>query len=115
MNKKENSNKEKFFAVNTTNWGHKWGYRDSTFILNKDRSVSMTGCRYELCGIEMPDFIPYVEEMLDITIDPDDKLLEVENKPVKEAQINNRFSDAVKAEFPEDRYTFKNGERLMHS
>jgi alkyldihydroxyacetonephosphate synthase len=115
MNKEDNSDKEKFFAVNATNWGHKWGYRDSTFILNKDRSVSMTGNRYELCGIEMPDFIPYVEEMLDITIDPDDMLKEVENKPVKEARINERFFNAVKSEFPEDRYTFKDDERLMHS
>jgi len=115
MNKEDNSDKEKFFAVNATNWGHKWGYRDSTFILNKDRSVSMTGNRYELCGIEMPDFIPYVEEMLDITIDPDDMLKEVENKPVKEARINERFFHAVKSEFPEDRYTFKDDERLMHS
>jgi hypothetical protein len=51
MNKKDNSDKEKFFAVNAINWGHKWGYRDSTFIMNDDRSVSMTGSRYELCGI----------------------------------------------------------------
>ena len=115
MNKTDNSDKEKFFAVNTTNWGHKWGYRDSTFVLNKDRSVSMTGSRYELCGIEMPDFIPYVEEMLDITIDPDDTLMEVENKPVREPQINEMFSNAVKSGFPEDRYTFKDDERLMHS
>ena len=63
----------------------------------------------------MPDFIPYVEEMLDITIDPDDILVEVENKPVKEAQINDQFSNAVKSEFPEDRYTFKDDERLIHS
>ena len=103
MNKKDSPDKEKFFAVNATNWGHKWGFRDSTFILNKDRSVSMTGSRYELCGIEMPDFIPYVEEMLDITIDPDDVLMEVENKPVREARINDRFAHAVQSEFPEDR------------
>ena len=115
MNKKDNSDKAKFFAVNATNWGHKWGYRDSTFVLNDDRSVSMTGSRYELCGIEMPDFIPYVEEMLDITIDSEDTLMEVENKPVREARINDRFSHAVKSEFPEDRYTFKDDERLMHS
>ena len=74
---------EKFFAVNNTNWGHKWGFKDSKFILNKDRSVSMTGSRYELSGINMPDFIPYVEEMLDITIDPEDVLIEIENKPIK--------------------------------
>ena len=106
---------EKFYAVNNTNWGHKWGFKDSKFILNKDRSVSMTGSRYELSGINMPDFIPYVEEMLDITIDPDDVLTEIENKPVKEANINKEFFNTIKAEFPQNRYTIDDSERLMHS
>tara|TARA_B100000686_G_scaffold355381_1_gene474071 strand:+ start:13152 stop:14906 length:1755 start_codon:yes stop_codon:yes gene_type:complete len=106
---------EKFYAVNNTNWGHKWGFKDSRFILNKDRSVSMTGSRYELSGISMPDFIPYVEEMLDITIDPDDVLTEIENKPVKEANINKEFFNTIKAEFPQNRYTIDDSERLMHS
>ncbi len=115
MTNEKDLNKEKFFAVNSTNWGHKWGYQDSEFILNKNRSVSMTGNRYELCGFEMPDFIPYVEEMLDMTIDIDDVLPEVEDKPVQEAQINKAFADAIKATFPEDRYSFGDAERLMHS
>ncbi|NQV50782.1 MAG: FAD-dependent oxidoreductase, partial [Candidatus Marinimicrobia bacterium] len=115
MTNEKDLNKEKFFAVNSTNWGHKWGYQDSEFILNKNRSVSMTGNRYELCGFEMPDFIPYVEEMLDMTIDSDDVLPEVEDKPVQEAQISKAFADAIKATFPEDRYSFGDAERLMHS
>lgn len=107
--------KEKFYSVNKTNWGHKWGFRDSQFILNKDRSVSMTGNRYELCGIDMPDFIPYVEEELGITIDPNDVLNEIENKPFQKANINTAFFDEIKSNFPEDRYTIDNKERLMHS
>ena len=107
--------KEKFYSVNKTNWGHKWGFRDSQFILNKDRSVSMTGNRYELCGIDMPDFIPYVEEELGITIDPNDVLNEIENKPFQKANINTAFFDEIKSNFPEDRYTIDDKERLMHS
>ncbi|MDP6505569.1 MAG: hypothetical protein QF886_18255, partial [Planctomycetota bacterium] len=49
---------------------------DSGFILNDDRTVIMTGSRYELCGAKMPDFIPYIEEVLDIKINPDDRLKE---------------------------------------
>ena len=115
MTNKKNSVEKKFFAVNNDNWGHKWGYRDSEFLLNKDGSVSMTGNRYELCGFDMPDFIPYVEEMLDMTVDVDDVLPEVDNKPVVEAQINQAFTDAIKATFAEDRYSFGDAERLMHS
>ena len=54
MTNEKNSAGEKFFAINSDNWGHKWGYRDSEFVLNKDLSVSMTGDRYarfySLCG-----------------------------------------------------------------
>ena len=61
MKNNTSPNKEKFYAVNSSNWGNKWGFRDSEFILNQDRTVRMTGNRYELCGFDMPDFIPYVE------------------------------------------------------
>ena len=39
------SNK-KFYGVNNETWGHKWGYSDSGFVVNKDRSVTFTGERY---------------------------------------------------------------------
>ncbi|MBC8374572.1 MAG: FAD-binding oxidoreductase [FCB group bacterium] len=107
--------KEKFYAVNSANWGNKWGFRDSEFILNQDRTVSMTGDRYELCGFDMPDFIPYVEEMLEMKIEVDDVLEEVVDKPVQEANINKVFVDAVKSKFPVDRFSFGSEERLMHS
>tara|TARA_S200000501_G_scaffold339840_1_gene347855 strand:- start:52613 stop:54367 length:1755 start_codon:yes stop_codon:yes gene_type:complete len=107
--------KEKFYAKNNTNWGHRWGYKDSEFVLNQDRSVTMTGKRYELCGIKMPDFIPYVEEMLGVLIDPNDKLEENDDKIVKDPKINKRFYDSIQSGFPKDRYTFDNNERLLHS
>ena len=115
MGKLEASKPKKFFAINNVTWGHKWGYKDSKFVLNKDRSVRMLGDRYEISGVDMPDFIPYVEEMLGYPIDPDDKLLEVEDKPVRKAKLNKNFVAKVKATFPTDRYTFSDDERLVHS
>ena len=58
MSETDKSKIEKFFAVNDTNCGHKWGFKDSRFVLNEDRSVTMAGDRYDICGVEMPDFIP---------------------------------------------------------
>ena len=115
MSETDKSKIEKFFAVNDTNWGHKWGYRDSKFILNEDRSVRMTGNRYDICGVDMPDFIPYVEDVLGITIDPTNMLKEVENKPLREPQRNEQFIQKIKETFPEDRYTSSASERLLHS
>ena len=115
MDKLYKSKTEKFFAHTHSTWGHKWGYKDTKFVLNEDRTVRMVGDRYELCGSDMPDFIPYVEEMLDITIDPNDRLPEVENKPFRKPNINERFVEQIKSTFPEDRYTFSDDDRLIHS
>lgn len=106
---------KKFVAVNQETWGHKWGFRDTAFVLHEDRTVSMTGDRYDLCGNRMPDLIPYVEEVLDIEIKPNDVMQEVESKPVKPPNINQDFLNRVKSTFPEDRYSTEDKDRLLHS
>ena len=63
------SNKEKFYGVNNSNWGHKWGYKDSGFVINDDMSVTFTGSRYPICGKRLPNFIPFVEEILGVRFD----------------------------------------------
>ena len=105
----------KFFANRHSTWGHKWGYKDSRFVLNKDRTVSMEGDRYELSGTRMPDFIPYIEEVIGIEINPGNTLEEVENKPVSSLNINQVFVDNIKSEFEDDRYSFEDEDRLIHS
>ena len=105
----------KFFANRHSTWGHKWGYKDSKFVLNKDRTVSMEGDRYELSGTRMPDFIPYIEEVIGIEINPGNTLAEVENKPVSSLNINQVFVDNIKNEFEDDRYSFEDEDRLIHS
>ena len=105
----------KFFANRHSTWGHKWGYKDSRFVLNKDRTVSMEGDRYELSGTRMPDFIPYIEEVIGIEINPGNTLAEVENKPVSLLNINQLFVDNIKNEFEDDRYSFEDEDRLIHS
>ena len=105
----------KFFANRHNTWGHKWGYKDSRFVLNKDRTVSMEGDRYELSGTRMPDFIPYIEEVIGIEINPRNTLEEVENKPVSSLNINQVFVDNIKSEFEDDRYSFEDEDRLIHS
>ncbi len=105
----------KFFANRHNTWGHKWGYKDSSFVLNEDRTVSMVGDRYELSGTRMPDFIPYIEEVLGITVDPSDKLAEVDQKPVTPPNLNDAFMDAIKGAFSEDHYSLDDEDRLIHS
>jgi alkyldihydroxyacetonephosphate synthase len=86
--------------LDDTPWGHKWGFKDTRFILQPDRSVTVTGSRYAISGTEMPDFIPFVEEMLGVTIDPNDLKPEVSNKPVPPPIMNDSFYRAVQNRFP---------------
>ena len=34
-----NNQKKKFYGINDELWGHKWGYKDSSFVINDDNSV----------------------------------------------------------------------------
>ena len=69
-------------SLDETTWGHRWGYKDTRFVVNPDRSVKVTGNRYAVSGYDMPGFIPFVEEMLGVTIDLSDIKPERADKPV---------------------------------
>ena len=81
-------NNKKFYGINNETWGHKWGYSDSGFIVNKDRSVTFTGKRYPICGKRLPNFIPFVEEVLGIEFKAEPKIIEVSQKHVSTGKTN---------------------------
>jgi hypothetical protein len=39
-----------------------WGYADTTFGLNQNGHVVLSGSRYQFSGAEMPEFRPFMEE-----------------------------------------------------
>ena len=82
------SNKKKFFGINDENWGHKWGYKDSSFVIEDDKSVTFSGDRYPVCGKKLTSFIPFVESVLEVEIQKEPKVIELEEKYVEEAKIN---------------------------
>lgn len=96
-------------------WGHRWGYTDTRFVLNPDRSVRVTGERYAVSGYDMPGFIPFLEDTLQVTFDPADTKPERTEKPVAPPVLNDAFCAALAADFPATRYTTENRERLLHS
>jgi len=109
------SKKEKFFGVNNTNWGHKWGFRDSGFIVNEDRSVTFAGNRYPICGKKLSKFIPFVEEVLGVEFKIKPKVKELDKKHVDKAFVNHDFISELRSRFNEDRFTEEDNERLLHS
>ena len=107
--------KEKFFGVNNTNWGHKWGFKDSGFIVNEDRSVTFAGNRYPICGKKLSKFIPFVEEVLGVEFKIKPKVEELDKKHVDKAFVNHDFISELRSGFNEDRFTEEDNERLLHS
>ncbi len=96
-------------------WGHKWGFSDTRFVLNADGSVTLEGDRYHLAGYRMYDFMPYVEEVLDIKLDLQDRKAEVNPKPVPPPGCNPDFCLAVRGLFPSEQFTQEDEVRLVHS
>lgn len=96
-------------------WGHKWGYADTRFVINDDRSVTMLGSRYLLSGYRMYDFLPYVESVLGIQLDLSDRLSEVEDKPAPEPHRQEAFCRSLEQEFRSDQFSFEKADRVLHS
>ncbi len=96
-------------------YNHKWGFTDSTFVRKDGYSVSFTGSRYALSGTEMPEFLPFVEEMLDIKLDFDNIKLEVEDKPAADPNINEAFMQGLQKIYAETQYSFEKTQRIVHS
>ena len=95
--------------------GHKWGYADTSFKINDDRSVIMTGDRYPLSGYKMPHLIPYIEELLDIKFEIENTLAEVKQPYIAPPNCQSDFYQAITDSFPAHQYSFKDSERLLHS
>ena len=86
---------KKFFAVNNVNWGHRWGYKDTSFVSMGEKGVSLSGDRYEICSKTLPNLIPFAEDVLGIKVSPNPQIKEVENKPVSKQKINKPFLDEL--------------------
>ena len=96
-------------------YDHKWGFTDTYFKVNPDHTVTVTGSRYALSGTVMHEFLPFVEEMLDIKIDFDNLKPEVKNKPVAPPRLNEGFHQAIKAQLSAEKFTTDDRQRLIHS
>ena len=110
------SKKEKFYGVNDELWGHKWGFKDSSFIINDDNSITFTGARYDgISGERLPYLIPFVTKVLDTDINKDPYFKEVKKKFVSERTLNKSFIDEIESSFEKDKLSIGDDERVLHS
>ena len=94
---------------------HKWGYADTRFEFDGPKTVRVTGRRYPLAGFAMPHFIPFVEEMLQVPIDPDEMALEKEEHRVPPSRADASLVAAWHAALGAERVSLNDDERLIHS
>ena len=45
-----------------------WGFADTRFSLLPNGSVTLTGSRYAIAGQELPELLPWVERVMDVTL-----------------------------------------------
>ena len=111
-----NNKKNKFYGVNDDLWGHKWGFKDSSFIINDDNTVTFTGKRYEgISGERLPYLIPFVTKVLNTDIKKEPYFKEIEKKYVTERKINQDIVNDIKSFFNDDQISFSDEERVLHS
>ena len=62
-----------------------WGFADTRFVFHPDRSVSLSGSRYPLCGQRLAKLVPWVEGVMGIALAHDDVRPQVPPGPLPAA------------------------------
>jgi alkyldihydroxyacetonephosphate synthase len=96
-------------------WQHRWGFKDTAFVINPDRTIQMTGHRYPLSGKILDRFLPFIEEQFGVEIMYADERSEVATKLIPAPQRNVEFCTAIAEQFPATQYSFDDHDRLHHS
>ncbi len=94
---------------------HRWGYADTAFEFDGPRAVKVTGDRYPISGYSMPGFIPFIEDVLQVSINPEDVNVEIEDPSVPEPVVNEPFTAALQDRFEADQCVTDPDDRLTHS
>ena len=94
---------------------HKWGYVDTRFEFDDPRNVKVTGNRYPISGFRMPHLMPFVEEMLNFSICPEDMAVENQDHNIPQPNIKAHFLKAIETQFKPDQSSMDEKDRLVHS
>ena len=91
-----------------------WGFNDTRFEINERGCVEMTGSRYAISGQELPQLLPWMENVIEIKIDPYDKRAPQHPTKFPQPKKQAAFIKAIKKELPETRFSQDALLRLRH-
>ncbi len=91
-----------------------WGFRDTAFAILPNGNVTLTGKRYGLSGLELPDLLPWMRQTLGVDIPVADTHDAAYPPAVPSAVVNEGFVAELKTLLPGDAVTSDPLERLRH-
>lgn len=91
-----------------------WGFKDTSFRINEKGHVELTGKRYPLCGDELESLLPWVREVMEIPLEPNDTNPPSYPPEIPEPVHNAAFLTELKNIFTEDQCTQDSLIRLRH-
>ena len=91
-----------------------WGFRDTAFKVNSSGNVELTGSRYTFSGVEMPNFLPWIQNVLGVDIQLDDTNPSGYPPVVPETKKNPEFMAEVRKFLRDDQMSDDPALRLRH-
>jgi alkyldihydroxyacetonephosphate synthase len=91
-----------------------WGFADTSFSVDPAGVVRLSGSRYELCGFDLPSFLPFAREVLGAAIDPGDVRLPRAPSPLPASRVSDEFVSRLGATFSPDQIALDDAVRRRH-
>jgi alkyldihydroxyacetonephosphate synthase len=91
-----------------------WGFRDTHFDVSENGHVIIRGNRYELSGKELPRFLPWVREVLEVNLDPREIHAPRYPTNIPESNLSREFLESVKSFLSPAQIDTNNEIRMRH-
>ncbi|MBI4471667.1 MAG: FAD-binding oxidoreductase [Acidobacteria bacterium] len=91
-----------------------WGFRDTHFDFSENGHVTIRGNRYELSGKELPRFLPWVREVLECDVGPQNVLPPHYPTAIPDSRITPEFLVAIRGFLAENQIDSDGKIRLRH-
>ncbi|MDO8644482.1 MAG: FAD-binding oxidoreductase [bacterium] len=91
-----------------------WGFQDTRFELNDKGEVRLTGNRYPLCGAVLPSLWPWIQKVMQISLDPKDLWPVASDSFVPDSVLNEPFLEEVRSFLQTEQISQSSEIRLRH-
>lgn len=91
-----------------------WGFKDTAFEVLPNGNVTLTGDRYTLSGLELPNLLPWIRKVMQVELPVGDTHEPAYPTEVPAPRRNAAFAKAVRALLPADAVTDDARLRLRH-